>query len=39
MIEGQSTLDQITSDEGFKLASQDCILCIPFIVSGSPSES
>ena len=39
MIEGQSALDQITSDKGSKLTSPDCILCIPFIVSGSPSES
>ena len=36
---GQNTRDQITSDRRSKRAWSKCVLCIPHIPSGSPSES
>ena len=35
---GQNTRDQITSDRRSKRAWSHCIMCIPFILSGSPNE-
>ena len=36
--DGQNTRDQITSDRRFKHASSNSVMCIPFILSGSPNE-
>ena len=38
VTDGENTRDQITSGRGSKRASSNCVLCIPFIVSGSPNE-
>ena len=35
---GQNTRDQITSDRRSKRAWSNCVMCIPFILSGSPNE-
>ena len=35
---GQNTRDQITSDRRSKRAWSHCIMCIPFILNGSPNE-
>ena len=34
----QNTCDHTTSDSKFKRAWSNCVLCIPFILSGSPNE-
>ena len=36
MTDGQNTRDQITSDRRSKRAWSMCVLCIPYILSGSP---
>ena len=36
--DGQNTRDQITSDRRSKGAGLKCVLCIPFILSGSPNK-
>ena len=38
MTDSQNTRDQITSDRKFKRAWSNCVLCIPFILGGSPNE-
>ena len=38
MTDGQNTRNQITSDGRSKCVWSNCILCIPFILSGSPNE-
>ena len=38
VTESQNTRDQITSDSRSKRAWSKCVLCIPFILSGSPKE-
>ena len=37
MTDGQNTRDQITSDRRSKRAWSKCVLCIPYIRSGSPN--
>ena len=37
-LDGQNRHDQITSDWSFKSAWSNCVLCIPFIFSGSPNK-
>ena len=39
MTDSQNTCDQIMKGGRSKHARSNCILCIPFILSGSPSES
>ena len=36
--DSQNACDQITSDRRSKHAGLKCVLCIPFILSGSPNE-
>ena len=36
--QSQNMRDQITSDKGSQRAWSNCVLCIPFILSGSPNE-
>ena len=38
VTDSQNTRDQITSDRRSKRAWSNCVLCIPFILSGSPNE-
>ena len=38
MTDGQNILNQITSGRRSKCAWSKCILCIPYILSGSPNE-
>ena len=38
MIDGQNTRDQITNDRRSKHEWSNHVLCIPFILSGSPNE-
>ena len=38
VTDGQNTRDQITSDSRSKRAWSKCVLCIPFILGGSPNE-
>ena len=38
VTDSQNTRDQITSHRGSKRARLNCVLCIPFIVSGKPNE-
>ena len=38
VTDSQNTRDQITSDRGSKRAWSNCVLRIPFILSGSPNE-
>ena len=38
VTDGQNTRDQITSDRRSKRAWSKCVLCIPYILSGSPNE-
>ena len=37
VTDGQNTRDQITSDRRSKRAWSKCVLCIPYILSGSPN--
>ena len=36
--DGQNTRDQITRNRSLKRACSNCVLCIPFFLSGSPNE-
>ena len=38
VTDGQNTRDQITSDRRSKRAWSNCVMCIPFILGGSPNE-
>ena len=38
LTDAQNTRDQITSERRSKCAWSKCVLCIPFILSGSPNE-
>ena len=38
VTDGQNTRDQITRDRRSKRGRSNCVLCIPFILSGSPNE-
>ena len=38
MTDGQNMHDQITSDQRSKCVRPKCVMCIPFILSGSPHE-
>ena len=39
LTDGQNTSDKLTSDRRSKRTWLNCVLCIPFILSGSPNES